>query len=332
MIYFDSEPTGALQSSGDSSSSILRLHTGNSNSDIGLLSSPPTKPYLVVRAGGKNCYVKLVPPSDSNASKIRIHIGGTTYALAKKEVVVSDVDYGTGTQNSNGVELIWDDYYNLYIYESAYCMPLYSLNSASPHILTNDMTDVMSYGINADGGEYWYSGRDGFGWHYYLSDVCSVGDQLLFHHSECKGTSNSYDGKWEIRKVVAVSNNSITLDQAPDLDLENYYVQIQPFSMYKNLTLRTYEKEEFGHDVVYDEESGGYLNGNINVQVEEFVFSPPYSYEYHCGGLLAVKVNETLTFSGGYVDASSKPPCGDNLFLFAKNIATTGGYGIDIRN
>lgn len=321
----------------NTSSSVLRLRTGGSNSDVGLLSSPPTNPYVVLRVGGENHYVKLVPPNDSTASKVRIRIGGITYALA-----LPGVDYGNGTIDSHGAEFLYDDQYNNLYCASGFCAPLHSLNPADPLTITDDMVDLMVYTTVNDAWGDWLSiftyyheeDRD-----YYLSDICGIGTQILFHHSECKGTPNSYDGKWEIRKVVDVMpfsytpdpedgrfriNNygAIRLDKAPDLDLENYYVQIQPFLMCRNLTLGIH-KQEVWDPSIFD---------TIITEAEERVFSPPYSQKFHCGGLLTAKVNGTLTFDGGYVDARNKPPCGDNLFLFARNITATNGHEIDIRN
>lgn len=312
----------------NTSSSVLRLRTGGSNSDVGLLSSPPTNPYVVLRVGGENRYVKLVPPNDSTASKVRIRIGGITYALA-----LPGVDYGNSTTDSHGAEFLYDGQYNNLYCAAGFCAPLHSLNLADPLTITDDMVKIMAYTTVNDAWGTWLSNftyyheedRD-----YYLSDICGIGTQILFHHSECKGTHNSYEGKWEIRKVVdvmpfsstpdpedsgglIVDYGAIRLDKAPDLDLENYYVQIQPFLMCRNLTLGIHEQE-------------------MTEMAEERVFSPPYNYSYHCGGLLTAKVNGTLTFDGGYVDALNKPPCGDNLFLFARNITATNGHEIDIRN
>lgn len=61
----------------------LHFRTGGKTVTIETTDSlPEFSPYLVIRIGGKNKYISLVSTTNANASKIRIRINKTVYALA----------------------------------------------------------------------------------------------------------------------------------------------------------------------------------------------------------------------------------------------------------
>lgn len=107
-----------------------------------------------------------------------------------------------------------------------------------------------------------------------------VGAEILIHHSLCRSTSPSDEvlanlGKWEIRRITEVSGTTYTLDKAPDIDLENFYVQGVVIQEFQNLTL----------------DSGETLIGYA------------CSSSYYLGGILALRIHDTLTLNGGHISA-----------------------------
>ena len=156
-----------------------------------------------------------------------------------------------------------------------------------------------------------------------------TGCDLLIHHSLCKSTSPSEDvianlGKYEVRHITACTKKEesytatlwhdtyeeepditatirrsvyyFTLDKAPDIDLENFYVQAVLILEFENLDCTPEENDyrwlhpkPFGilgdvYTFFYTETGEKFEDGN------------PFYYAKH-GGILAMRVRNTLTFS-----------------------------------
>ena len=98
--------------------------------------------------------------------------------------------------------------------------------------------------IDVDGADLYVEADYGF-------ETRLVGMDILIHHTACKEASPSEQilndlGKWEVRRVVAINGYKFTLDQAPDVDLENFFVQAVTILELENLKLGVYGSTETG--------------------------------------------------------------------------------------
>lgn len=138
------------------------------------------------------------------------------------------------------------------------------------------------------------------GYYGYFATDAVVGAEVLIHHSLCKSTSPSDAvktnlGKWEIRRITAVSGNNFTLDKAPDIDLTNFYVQAAVIQEIENLTLSITNYVQ-SDGMLRSEDDSGY-----EVLIDKLM---PSSFDAtnYWGGILAVRIWDTLTLDGGHID------------------------------
>lgn len=146
-----------------------------------------------------------------------------------------------------------------------------------------------------------------------------AGCSILLHHSLCKSKNPSDDviaklGKYEVRQVVSSDYDynadqydcyDFQLDKAPDLDLENFYVQAVLILEFENLTCTHPNSAGIKGDPEYN---------SYNISYSGPYLTPkPFGY-YHdyngdagspeqramCGGILAMRVRDTLTFPTRY--------------------------------
>lgn len=173
-------------------------------------------------------------------------------------------------------------------------------------------------------GDLWLEGFFQGNYNYDLT-----GCDLLIHHSLCKSTSPSEDvianlGKYEVRHITACTKTEesytvtlwhdtyeeepditetirrsvhyFTLDKAPDIDLENFYVQAVLILEFENLDCTPEENDyrclrpkPFGI-------RGAFSSDFFTKTGEEIKDANPLYYAKH-GGILAMRVRNTLTFS-----------------------------------
>lgn len=110
----------------------------------------------------------------------------------------------------------------------------------------------------------------------------AAGNEILFQVSASTGsTYTQYLGAWALAKIISVNENVLMLDSdltaiIPASEVAHYYVQAVAIAQFENLTLET----------------GTTLR------------PPNYSTTNFYGGILALKVSDTLTFNGGHIDLS----------------------------
>lgn len=150
-----------------------------------------------------------------------------------------------------------------------------------------------------------------------------TGCDLLIHHSLCKSTSPAEDvianlGKYEVRHITACTKTEesytvtleqrditatirrsvyyFTLDKAPDIDLENFYVQAVLILEFENLDCTP---EENDYRWLHPKPFGilGDVHTFFYTETDEKIEdNSPFYYAKH-GGILAMRVRNTLTFS-----------------------------------
>ena len=124
----------------------------------------------------------------------------------------------------------------------------------------------------------------------------AIGATFLIHHSLCKSANSSAavtanPGKWEVLTVKSVEFPTcdylydetfyLTFDKAPDIDLENFCVQAIYINECKDISL-------------------------VSPNDTPMSPAPYYNKEKYCGGILALRINGTLTPAGGYLDLNDK--------------------------
>ena len=155
---------------------------------------------------------------------------------------------------------------------------------------------------------------------------------VLIHHSECKVDNPAPEiaakkGKWEIAKIIS-SNISfagddsplygigecyeIKLDRVPDIDLENFHVQIVPFIDLQALTVctgLTIKPEPYGED-----SKGARHGGIVALRCCGSTASSPESGSYG-----DYRRAVAIEFMGGYIDMrnANLPDGNDGVFIFA---------------
>ena len=148
-----------------------------------------------------------------------------------------------------------------------------------PMCLTDSEHDIPSSSyrvIDVDGADLYVEANND-------ADIRLVGMDILIHHTACKEASPSEQvlndlGKWEVRRVVAIDGYKFTLDQAPDVDLENFFVQAVTILELENLKLGVY----------------GDYSESTNLR--------PSSSCYGVS-VLAVRIRDTLQLDGGRISA-----------------------------
>lgn len=213
-------------------STQLCMRKGGQNFSCNMTATEPTKPYLALRAGGKNVYAPLVAPTN-DSFPLRIKIGNNTLAPQSSA--------GGGTSTGNVGTLTETAENMLSTHETMYLGTIYREVQAQ-----NGATLTL---VKEESGDFDNDVHPGFDF--------EVGDEVVLHHSKKKGSvTNSYAGTYEIRKILSVTDGEdeddwgcpqkiITLDAAPDLDLTNYYVQAAVVLVVKNFLLLNNQAERF---------------------------------------------------------------------------------------
>ena len=157
---------------------------------------------------------------------------------------------------------------------------------------------------------------------------------VLIHHSECKVDNPTPEiaakkGKWAIAKIISsdlypgldedhplydsLGNfYQIKLDRVPDIDLENFHVQIVPFIDLQALTVctgLTIKPEPYGEDYL-----GARHGGIVALRCCGSTESSPASGSYG-----DYRRAVAIEFMGGYIDMrnANLPDGNDGVFIFA---------------
>lgn len=125
----------------------------------------------------------------------------------------------------------------------------------------------------------------------------TVGDEVMIHVSQSKGTNFSYLGNFAFRKIAAINGNTITLDSEINefplaSILANYYVQIITVPNFETLTLDYGETINIKHGLI------------------------PLQYSKTTGGgIIALRASNSLTVNGYITTSGYGPARNDTLQL-----------------
>ena len=326
----------------------VALRRNGKNETVLWQESQPSAPYLAIRLGGKTLYNPLIGYTSASRFpylQIRKDNNLTSESILCPTKLSSTNDYGNGSSQFNSYFDV--DYGGTFYptcanwglppgYDSEDDVPPYDPREWAPTTTTVDWSLDIAAQVVYDPD--YYSPREiyilddtateieidrnyGHKERYYFS-CFNEGDSILLHHSEAK--TESYDparaGKWEVRKDICVPDYfggktvcRLILDKAPDLDLENFYVQAVPFVDFSTLSI---------------------CNG-LNIYPKPYSFEDDYT---HCGGIVAIRCSGTfprgsgfdptslprygLEFTGGHIICQSPPPFGDSVFIYAHDVIT----------
>lgn len=137
---------------------------------------------------------------------------------------------------------------------------------------------IIRYGDVGDGelyGNYHYTAEPPYGIDDYPTEI----------------QTDAGVGKWEVRNIAYVGNDEWILDSPPTLDTVNYQIMGVYFNEYNNLTLN----------------AGGSLTPvKFSFTVDDSTASASAALTGCKGGVIAIKVKDTLTFNGGHIDLTQK--------------------------